>query len=94
VSTPLLLGIILALASLAYVFYPIVGRRRGMPRAAADARPRRSVTDEEIEAVIRAHRDARVRGGATCLLCGPRPEADAAFCSTCGRRLDAGVPAP
>jgi hypothetical protein len=22
-----------------------------------------------------------------CLSCGPRPEADAAFCSTCGRRL-------
>jgi Double zinc ribbon len=24
---------------------------------------------------------------ANCLLCGPRPEPDAVFCSTCGRRL-------
>jgi Double zinc ribbon len=26
-------------------------------------------------------------GAPTCPVCGPRPEADAVFCSTCGRRL-------
>jgi predicted amidophosphoribosyltransferase len=27
--------------------------------------------------------------GPACDICGPRPEPDAAFCSTCGRRLTA-----
>lgn len=40
------------------------------------------LTDDELEAAIRAYRSAPA-----CAECGPRPEADAAFCSSCGRYL-------
>jgi len=40
-------------------------------------------TDDELEAVVRAYRDNKVR----CPECGPRPEPDAVFCSNCGRYL-------
>ena len=39
--------------------------------------------DDEIEAAIRAYRAERP----LCASCGPRPEADAVFCSNCGRYL-------
>src|SRR5262245_12272089 len=39
--------------------------------------------DDEVEAAIRAYRAQRP----TCAACGPRPEADASFCSNCGRFL-------
>jgi hypothetical protein len=39
--------------------------------------------DERAEAMIRALR----RNGVSCETCGPRPEPDARFCSTCGRTL-------
>lgn len=42
-----------------------------------------STSDDEIEAAIRAYRAARP----VCGTCGPRPEADAIFCSDCGRYL-------
>jgi len=50
-------------------------------------------TDDEIEAAVRAFRAEQ----AVCVTCGPRPEADAEFCSTCGRYLhdrcaDCGAP--
>jgi hypothetical protein len=32
-----------------------------------------------------------VASGPVCQTCGPRPEADAVFCSTCGRRLPTGT---
>jgi hypothetical protein len=52
-----------------------------------------SASDEEIEAAVRAYRER----GTSCSTCGPRPEADAAYCSTCGRYLhdrcaDCGAP--
>ena len=40
-------------------------------------------TEDELEAVIRAYRAQRP----VCAICGPRSEADAAFCSECGRYL-------
>jgi hypothetical protein len=43
-------------------------------------------SDDEIEAAVRAYR-RRQAGGAACPTCGPRPEPDAIFCSTCGRYL-------
>jgi Double zinc ribbon len=51
---------------------------------------------DDVEALI-AHRVRALRsaaatappGAPACLTCGPRPEADAAFCSTCGVRLPA-----
>lgn len=42
-----------------------------------------AATEDPAEALIRA---ARV-GLRVCPSCGPRPEAEAAFCSQCGRRL-------
>ena len=41
------------------------------------------VTDDEVEAAVRAFRSAQPG----CPACGPRPEPDAAFCSNCGRYL-------
>ncbi len=82
-SAALIVGVVLALACLAYVLYPLVRRERG--RVA-----RRVVTDEEIEAAVRTYRVSL--GARTCPVCGPRPESDALFCSTCGRPLGDGVP--
>jgi hypothetical protein len=50
----------------------------------------------DVEALI-AHRVRALRsaaasappGARVCVTCGPRPEADAVFCSTCGSRLPA-----
>jgi hypothetical protein len=42
-----------------------------------------AVTDDEVEAAVRAYR----AGHAACPTCGPRPESDATYCSTCGRCL-------
>lgn len=58
------------------------------------AAPGRDVQpDDEIEAAVRAYRDEH----ASCPTCGPRPEPDAEFCSSCGRYLrnrcaDCGAP--
>ena len=40
--------------------------------------------DDAIEATIRRF---RAHAGAACPTCGPRPEPDATFCSSCGRYL-------
>lgn len=53
---------------------------------------------DDVEALI-AHRVRALRsaaatappGAPVCPACGPRPEADAVFCSTCGGRLSAGA---
>ncbi len=49
---------------------------------AEDAAPAR-VSDAEVEAMILAYRAPH----RACATCGPRPEADAIYCSTCGRYL-------
>lgn len=41
------------------------------------------VSDAEVEAMILAYRTPR----RSCDTCGPRPEADALYCSSCGRFL-------
>lgn len=49
-----------------------------------------AVSDSDVEAMIAARARAIAGGPApACRSCGPRPETDAVFCSTCGRRLDA-----
>jgi hypothetical protein len=53
---------------------------------AGDAAPTASTTgseDDPLEALIRAQRERLV----ACPSCGPRPEPDAVFCSSCGRSL-------
>jgi hypothetical protein len=48
------------------------------------------VSDADVEAMIAARARALAGGSApACRTCGPRPESDAVFCSSCGRRLDA-----
>jgi hypothetical protein len=49
----------------------------GLPGADAVA------SDDEAEKLIRRFR----RPGAECVACGPRPEPDAKYCSSCGRFL-------
>jgi hypothetical protein len=46
--------------------------------------------DDVLEAAIRRF---RTTAGATCAACGPRPEPDAVFCSSCGRYLAGQCPA-
>jgi double zinc ribbon protein len=63
-------------------------REAGATNAAGVAEP-----DDEIEAAVRAYRSRH----ASCPTCGPRPEPDAVYCSTCGRYLrdrcaDCGAP--
>jgi len=63
----------------------------GEALAALRAEGSGSASAPDLEAMI----SARVRSlsGASpppCRTCGPRPEPDAAFCSTCGVRLDTG----
>lgn len=88
----LVVGVALALGCLAYVIYPIFRVRRRQPGSApapvapAGATPLRDVTDEEIEAAVQSYRVAHA-ATPVCPACGPRPESDALFCSSCGRQL-------
>ena len=86
----LLIGTGLALAAMAFVLYPLFADEAG--GASGDRRSRGTArrdalgaepSDDDLEALIRAHRDAP----APCAACGPRPEPDAIYCSSCGRRL-------
>ena len=43
-----------------------------------------------ISAKVRALRQPAGEGNSSCPTCGPRPEPDAVFCSTCGHRLPTG----
>jgi hypothetical protein len=51
--------------------------------AAAPAAAANALSDAELEAAVRAYRAQH----AACPTCGPRPELDAIYCSTCGRYL-------
>jgi hypothetical protein len=103
----LLLGALLAVATLAYVMYPLVrslkrsGAGGGVDSAgvAPGQRSRLTISDDEIEAAVRAYRESHPgiaagapitpASGAACPTCGPRPERDASYCSSCGRPLAA-----
>jgi hypothetical protein len=60
----------------------------------ADAAAAAGETSDPVEAIIsakvRALRQPAGDGFANCPTCGPRPEPDAVFCSTCGKRLPTG----
>lgn len=58
-------------------------RREADPAAIAHIAPGERPTDQQLEAAIRAFRAA----APSCPSCGPRPEPDASFCSSCGRYL-------
>lgn len=50
------------------------------------------VDDDPVEVALRAYRARRGAGTVACPAHGPRPEADATFCSECGRFLAAHCP--
>lgn len=117
--TALLIGTLLAVASLCYVLYPLLRADPGIqlpppppPQrddqgSAVDAlrelefdRQTGKISDADyapLKARYTAEAVAVMRAGETgtkaCPGCGPRPEADAAFCSRCGAAL-AGSPGP
>ncbi len=65
------------------------GAATGAPAASAAPVPT-PPGDSDIEAMIAARARAMAGGVApACRTCGPRPESDAVYCSSCGRRLDA-----
>lgn len=47
-----------------------------------------SSAGSDIETMIAARARALAGGAPACPTCGPRPEPDAVFCSTCGTRID------
>jgi len=57
--------------------------RQALAALRAEESSAAAVPDDEVEAVILAYRARH----AECQTCGPRPEADAAYCSSCGRYL-------
>ena len=58
--------------------------QRALEAMRATDAPADAVVDDPIEAVVLAYR-ARLR---SCARCGPRPEPDAIYCSSCGAYLD------
>jgi ribosomal protein L40E len=81
-----------------YTQTAVQAMREEQSAAAPPADVPRSGSPDAIEAVIaakvRALRSASVppvSGLPVCSSCGPRPEPDAVFCSTCGRRLPTGL---
>lgn len=89
-NAALLLGTLLALAALGTVLYPLFfppddPDQEALPMAKTDdggrrERAARRDDDDPVEAALRAYRAMH----AACPTCGPRPEADARFCSNCG----------
>jgi len=61
---------------------------RRAPAGASVVGEYRSPADDEIEAAVRAFRARHLE----CPDCGPRPEPDAVFCSSCGRYLRGACP--
>jgi hypothetical protein len=82
----MLLGALGSTLTVAWVLYPIFAARSRPPAPSASSEPE----DDAVEALIRRYRPA----GAHCPSCGPRPESDAAFCSSCGRPLGGGSAQP
>jgi len=64
-------------------------RSAGSEASASDAHSAAPVADP-VEALIADRVRQLQTGMARCPTCGPRPESDALFCSTCGRSLTVG----
>ena len=68
---------------------------RAEEQSAGDAGAPHGETPDPVEAIIsakvRALRQPAGDGAPGCPACGPRPEPDAIFCSSCGKRLPTGV---
>ncbi|HYC51739.1 MAG TPA: hypothetical protein VEB19_11570 [Gemmatimonadaceae bacterium] len=78
----LLVGALLAVAALAYVLFPLFEPTQAEPVERSEVQE----AGDAIEARVRAVRQQHPR----CDACGVRPEADAIFCSNCGRAVRVG----
>lgn len=107
--TALLVGTLLAVASLCYVLYPLYRAdatpvRRQHPPQKRDSmavealrelefdRATGKISDDDYDSLkarytAQALTAMRAGGAPVCENCGPRPEADAEYCSKCGARL-------
>jgi len=91
VTTTLIVGAALALAALAFVLQPLFAPGPGeAARAPGPVETLPPDVDAGVEEALRAYRAAH----AACPVCGPRPEADAVFCSNCGRPLGSEAAGP
>ena len=70
----IIVGAVIALVALGFVVWPLI---RGRPAAAPTETSKLDLAEQEI---LRYRARARA-----CATCGPRPEADAVYCSSCGR---------
>lgn len=64
-----------------YTEQAVLAMRREHPPATSDAVS--AISEDAVESALREYRERH----AACAACGPRPESDAEFCSTCGRYL-------
>lgn len=71
----LFVGTFIALAAVSFVLYPLLVTD---PGDAGEAQGSRTQPGDEGAAIEEG-------AGVVCDRCGPRPEADARFCSSCGR---------
>ena len=108
--TALLIGTVLAVASLCYVLYPLYRANPStVPRASVVRGRRQSfavealrelefdrqtgkISDSDYEPLkarytFQALASMRAGDAPVCEKCGPRPEADAEYCSKCGAAL-------
>jgi hypothetical protein len=69
--TPLVIGAVVSLVTLAWVLAPLIERRVANVAPATDAVPTRTMPEYGALPVV-------------CARCGVRPERDAIYCSTCG----------
>ncbi|MBI4410190.1 MAG: zinc ribbon domain-containing protein [Gemmatimonadetes bacterium] len=77
----ILIPLLIAVAGIAAVLYPIV-----RPRSGAGAAP---PAEAELEEEVRRYREA-LRAGTICPRCRNANPAGSRFCAECGRRLPAG----
>lgn len=61
-----------------------------VPEPAGSDLPVPSPNSDPVEAMVAERLRQLQSGAARCPVCGPRPEGDALFCSTCGRSLSLG----
>jgi len=67
-----------------------VGASEPAPGDAATDRPAAPSAGDPVEALVAERVRQLQAGSARCPHCGPRPEGDALFCSSCGRSLSVG----
>lgn len=86
-DSTLAIVVVVALAVLGFVAWPLIGRRNGTAASVAAA----PLDDQAIERRIREVR-AALRRGTVCDRCLYANPEDSRFCAQCGTRLSAAAP--